>query len=130
MTPEHEMAADLLDAIWRGIPADYKSKYRRTIWQQFEDQVRSAAYTSRLPRFVNSLCQKLEALPGKGADERVRIDAVLNAGSDRELLKLLRDETTVLVLMVRLRNQERQEAYRERMAEREAEFDEPLFAED
>lgn len=71
----------------------------------------------------------MAATPGKNEDERERVDEVLNAGKDRELLKLLRDETTVLVLMVRLRNQERKEAYEERMAEREAEFDEPLFAE-
>ena len=130
MTPDHEKAAELLYIIWRGVAADYKSRYRRTIWQQFEDQVRSAAYTSKLGTFVNSLCLKLTASIGRRAEERERANEILNCGQDRQLLKLLRDETTLLVLMVRVRNQERQEAWEARQAEIEAEeaaMEEPLF---
>jgi len=46
------------------------------------------------------------------------------------LLKLMREETTLLVLMVRVRNQERQEEWRARQAEREAEekaMRDPMF---
>jgi hypothetical protein len=43
----------------------------------------------------------------------VLADEILNAGHDRELLKLMRDETTLVVLMVRIANQERQEEWRE-----------------
>lgn len=67
---------------------------------------------------------------GKNAEEREQAEQILNSGKDRELLKLLRDETALLVLMVRLRNQERKEAWEAKQAEREAEevaMANPLF---
>ena len=56
-------------------------------------------------------------------------ETVLNSGKDRELLKLLRDETTLIVLMLRVRNQERNEQAREKYKERElrGQFPEDLF---
>ena len=111
MTPEQEKAAELLDIVWRGIPSDYKSRYRMNIWQQFEDNIRSAAYTSSLGKFVNSLCQKLGASIGRNAEDREAAQIILNSGNDRALLKLLRDETTLLVLLVRVANQERREEW-------------------
>ena len=107
----HKMAADLLMVVWRSIPADLKSRYRRTIWRQFEDQIRSAAYTSSLGKFVNSLCLKLGANLGRNQAERDRAEAILNSGQDRELLKAFRDETTLLVLMVRVENQKRRDEW-------------------
>jgi len=122
-----EMAADLLEVVWRGVPRDYKSRYRMSIWQQFEDNVRSAAYTANLGKFVNSLCAKLQASVGQRDEERARAEEILNSGNDRALLKLLRDETTLLVLMVRVRNQQRQEKWRtarEEAIDMEKQFDE------
>lgn len=130
MTPDHEKAAELLWIVWKGVPADYKSRYRRTIWKQFEDNVRSAAYTSKLGTFINTLCLKLRATVGKRIDERERAEQILNSGDDRALLKLMREETTLLVLMVRLHNQERKKEFELRRAEREAEeivMEDPLF---
>lgn len=130
MTPDHEKAAELLWIVWKGVPADYKSRYRRTIWKQFEDNVRSAAYTSKLGTFINTLCLKLHATVGKRIDERERAEQILNSGDDRALLKLMREETTLLVLMVRLHNQERKKEFELRRAEREAEeivMEDPLF---
>ena len=111
-----EQATDLLWTVWRGIPPDYKSRYRRNIWQQFEDRVRSAAYTSNLGKFVNSLCLSLGATVGRASIDRETADKVLNSGNDAILLKLLRDETTLIVLKVRLRNEQAQQVYKERRA--------------
>lgn len=105
-------AAALLMAIWRGTPADFKSRYRMTIWTQFENQVRSAAYTNNLAKFINQLCLKLNADPGKNADDRAEVEHVANAGNDRAILKLLRDETTLIVLMVRVANQEKSDEWK------------------
>lgn len=116
----HQRAAALLDVIWRGIPAAYKSRYRRNIWQQFEDNVRSAAYTSNLGKFVNSLCQNL-SVAIYGADDIELANDALREGSDKTLLKLMREETTLLVLMVRLRNQERREEWKAKRAESKTE---------
>lgn len=104
-----EKATNLLHILWRGVPRDYKSRYRRNIWQQFEDQVRSAAYTSNLARFTNVLCQKLQVVV-RQKDAEV-LEQILSSGEDKVLLKLMRQETTLLVLRVRLRQQEAREKY-------------------
>jgi hypothetical protein len=120
MEEKHQKAADLLGLIWKGTPAEYKSRYRRTIWQQFEDQVRSAAYTSNAGKFLNSLCLKLGADLGTNAEDRVQTNQILGSIDGRELLRLLREETTLIVLMVRVANQGRQEEARARREENEA----------
>jgi len=113
----HQRAAALLDVIWRGIPTNYKSRYRRNIWRQFEDNVRSAAYTSNLGKFANSLCQNLGVEFRNGDDIETANDA-LREGDDHAMLKLMREETTLLVLMVRLRNQERREQWEAEQVEK------------
>lgn len=90
---------------------DYKSRYRRNIWQQFEDNIRSAAYTSDLGKFLNVLCLKLNANIGHTNEDRVRAEVILHEADARDLLKRFREETTLLVLMVRVANQERREAW-------------------
>ena len=105
----HETAADLLEAIWQGMSSEYKSRYRRTIWGQFENTVRAAAYTNNLGKFINSLCLKINSqIPGK---HTARVNEILKSGDDKAMLKLLRDETTYHVLIVRVRNQERREQF-------------------
>jgi hypothetical protein len=57
---------------------------------------------------------------------------LLNAGNDGALLRLMRDETMLLVLMVRVRNQRAQDKYKERQAEQErfeTALGSPLFEE-
>jgi len=121
----YQRATALLDVIWRGIPTNYKSRYRRNIWQQFEDNVRSAAYTSNLGKFVNLLCLNL-GVEFHGGDDIETANDALREGADRTMLKLMREETTLLVLMVRLRNQERREQWETEQAEREQEATESL----
>lgn len=108
-----QQAIELLAILWRGMPADYKSRYRMNIWDQFRDQIRSAAYTSSLDRCISSLCQKLNCDIGRNADDRERAEEILNSADDRAILKLLRDETTVLVLHVRVANQARRKEWEE-----------------
>lgn len=104
-----EIAAGLLAPLWRGIPSGYKSRYARNIWQQFEDNVRSAAYTSRLSVWYDTLCRKLSIEVRR--DDTAAVQAVLQAGQDKAVLKALRDETALLVLLVRVANEERKAAY-------------------
>lgn len=100
-----ELATGLVAPLWRGIPADYKAKYARTIWEQFENQIRSAAYTSRLPHFIQRITTRLGIIIR--SDDVESVTAILNSGRDREALKALRDEATYLVLLVRVQNEER-----------------------
>lgn len=46
-----------------------------------------------------------------------KAEEILNSGNDKALLKLYRDETTLIVLMVRVRNQERREAWETKQKE-------------
>lgn len=114
----------MLVAVWRGIPSSYKSRYRRDIWQQFEDNIRSAAYTNNLGKFIDSLCLNLN-IKIRGADVEL-INGILQESDDKALLKLIREETTLLVLMVRLWNQERREEWEALRTEREIEEQESL----
>jgi hypothetical protein len=105
----HEIAADMLEVIWRGVGNEYKSKYRQTIWQQFENVIRGSSYTNNLGRFINTVCLKFDVqIQVKDVGQ---LENILNSGQDKSLLKILRDETTLIVLMVRVRSQKQREAY-------------------
>jgi hypothetical protein len=84
-------------------------KYARSIWSQFEDNLRSAAYTSSLSKFLGAVCQRLGI--EVSAKELGLVDEVITSGEDRDVLGKLRNETTYLVLLVRLRNEERKEEF-------------------
>lgn len=102
MTEQHSKLAALLLAIWKGIPKGYKSRYRRNIWQQFEERIVVAAYTNSLTKFVNNLCSTFEGSIGVTADDRAAALDIVAELDGRSSLKLLREETALLVTMVRV----------------------------
>lgn len=107
---EYHQALRLLIPLWRNLDAAYKQKYARNIWEQYQNQIRSAAYTATLSKFVNSLCSKLQIhVDVKSAPDVV---AVIGGGEDRRILKQLREESSTLVLMVRLENEKRKDEWR------------------
>lgn len=110
----HEELADrLLTPLWRGIDPDYKRKYARGIWQQWEDNLRSAAYTAKLSMFLSKITTRLAIDIHK--DDTESVAGVIQSGDDKAVLKMLRDETTLLVLLVRVANEERKEKAKKRM---------------
>jgi len=111
MTHE-QLATDLLTPLWRGISPDYKKRYVYGIWQQFEDNLRSAAYTAKLSTFLAKITQRLGI--AIFADDTEKVAAVMQCGEEKAILKMLRDETTLLVLLVRVANEERKEKARQR----------------
>ena len=108
ITEEHERVAALLYAIWRGIPNDYKSRYRRNIWQQFEDRIRSKAYTSNLGEFINSLCLSF-GVKVSNEGRVLMMDVLEKLTDDHAVLKMLREETLLLVMLVQETNEQRQD---------------------
>lgn len=120
-TSLYDQAKTLLVPIWRGIPTSYKRRYRRTIWQQFEDQLRSAAYTSNLSKMVSSLCSRLGV--ELHTDTVAQVTSVVQSGLDRPLLKLMREEATTCTLLVRLENEERKAEWEARERARALEED-------
>jgi hypothetical protein len=109
-----KIAHDLLKPLWQGIPAEYKSRYSYSIWRQFEDNIRSAAYTSRLSLFLSRITERLGIQIADRYADAVR--SVIESGEDRDVLRALREDTTLLVLMVRVENEERLEKKRKRKA--------------
>lgn len=98
-------APRLLTPLWRGIPGDYKSKYAREIWRQFEDNVKAAAHTITLSQFLSAICSRLQ-IALREADVPA-VAEIVRGGHDRALLRFLREETTTAVLLVRLENEQR-----------------------
>jgi len=100
-----DIARDLLGPLWRGISSDYKSKYMRNIWEQFENNICSAAYTARLPKFMQHMRRRLGLIPR--AEDLDALHRILNCGQDKAVLAALRGETAYLVLLARIENDER-----------------------
>lgn len=110
MTEMHDLATALLWPIWQGLDAEYKAKYRTSIWRQYEDQVRSAAYTTTLSLFLSRICSRLNVTLRDDALDTVR--AIVSGGHDRDVLRILRDESAYCVTVIRLQNDERKAARR------------------
>lgn len=109
---EYHSALTLLIPLWRGLEPAYKQKYARNIWEQFESNIRAAAYTSSVSKFYNALCLKLEIV--LTAHDLPAIFAGITTQDERRLLRQLRDETATLVLMVRVENEKRKEEWKAR----------------
>ncbi len=84
-----------------------------TIWEQFENEIRAAAYTSNLATFISRLCGRLGANVGCNDEERAAAELIMRTVDDRDVLKLLREQTTYLVLLVRIDNQASREEWLE-----------------
>ncbi len=78
----------------------------------------AAAYTDSLAKWLNTLCARMSvSIPGRNEQDRARLEAILNSGQDRALLKLLREQTQLLVLMVRVSQQTKKDEAAARAAE-------------
>jgi len=107
MTQER-VAELLLWPLWRSVTDDYKSRYKRDVWEHFENAVRSAAYTGKLRTYLTNFQGRI---PCDIQAQYMRdILSIVESGCDEDILNWLRDETTYLIMLVRIRNQERKEA--------------------
>ena len=82
------------------------------IWTQFEENIKAAAMTNSLKRFLNYLCSKFEI--NIRNDNVTEVLNIINGLDDKNALIELRTDTTFLVLLVRYENQEKQMDYKER----------------
>ena len=102
------LVAGLLTPIWRSIDSDYKRKYSMTIWSQFEGAIKACARERAMPLVLEKLCKKL---PVEISTEHAEaIAAVVTSPDGAALLKLMRTEAALLVVMVRLENEARKPA--------------------
>ena len=77
--------------------------------RSYYDAVRSAAYTGSLTTYLANFQQRIPTL--LEAQYMKDIKSVIDTRCDAEILNWLRDETTYMVMLVRLQNQDRKEAY-------------------
>jgi len=104
------LCVDLAWALWRGMDSDYKRKYAMVIWDQFQARLAGEAMaTSNLGQYVNSLCSKL-GVTFRAYDVQP-VDRVLSSGEDRAILRVMREETALVVVKVRLLNEARKEQW-------------------
>lgn len=112
LEPIHELARAIAGPMWRGIPREYKTKYALNIWAQFENNLRSAAYTTNLRRFVDTVCARLQI---SILDRDVAaFNAAVQSGRDKELLRVFRAEPVFITLLVREDNDQRREQQKAR----------------
>jgi hypothetical protein len=93
-----EQARDLVLAVWRRI--DHESitpKRRKGIYDELASKIRSAALTSDLSRFVEGLARKFDV---RALSDQKVLNIVKN-GNHNLILDTLRNETTMIVLMLR-----------------------------
>lgn len=102
-----EITNDLLIPIWQGLDPDYKRKYSMKIWDQFQNNLLSAAYTNNLSKFLQKITARLPVQISETNTEKVR--AICESSADGEILKAIRENTALLVLKVRVANEERKE---------------------
>lgn len=111
MITQEQVADKLLWPLWRCVTDDYKSRYKREIWDHFENAVRSAAYTGSLRTYLANFQARIPVTLQQQYMKSIR--EVVDANCDSTILDWLRDETTYMVMLVRLANQDRREAFEE-----------------
>lgn len=107
-----QLGEELLFPLFRCLDDGYKKKYVKDVWEQFENNIRAAAYTSRLTKFFENITRSMPITLERQYAEQVL--QIIQSGFDEDVLTWLRNETTYLVLLARMKNEERKEAFKNR----------------
>ncbi len=99
----------LVWGLWESVNRDYKQQYVRDIWNHFENALRSASYTGSLKIFLTNFQKRIPSEIKTEAQKDI-VD-IINMNKDLEILNILRNETSYLVLLVRLENQAKKEEF-------------------
>lgn len=118
MNEDQQAGVNLLMILHRSMDWDVWGSKRLKYWDVFQENVAAAAYTNSLAKWLDRFCQRMSVTtPGRNDGDRDALNAILNSGHDKALLKVLRDETQLLVLSVRVAQQEKKEAREHALAE-------------
>lgn len=109
MVTQELVAEKLLWGLWRCVSDDYKKKYKKDVWEHFENAIKSGAYTGSLKVFLTNFQKRLPV--DLQAQYTKDIISIIETNQDDQILDWLRSETTYLVMIVRLKNQDKKEAY-------------------
>lgn len=109
---QQQVGEELLFPLFRCLDEGYKKRYVKDVWEQFENNIRAAAYTSRLTKFFENITRSMPiTLERQYAEEVLKI---VQSGFDDDVLTWLRNETTYLVLLARMKNEERKEEFKKK----------------
>lgn len=112
---QEAVAKMLLWGLWRSIDESYKEHYFLDVWDHFENAIRAASYTDSLKKFLSTIKQRIPIVIQ--SQYQVDILSIVNSGHDEQVLNWLRNETTYLVMVCRVMNQERKEEFKEKKEE-------------
>ncbi len=108
MTRE-DVADNLLWGLWRCIEDSYKDKYFKDVWANFENAIRSASYTDNIAIFLDNIKTRIPiTMELQYLDD---IKKVIDENNDEEILGWIRNESMYMMMLVRIRNQERKELF-------------------
>lgn len=115
MTETQQMALDLVLILHRSMDWEVWRPKILKYWSVLQEAVAASAYTNNLAAWLNSVCSQMSiTTPGATADDRARLEAILNAGEDRAVLRCLRTETQFIVVSARVATEARRAEYRAR----------------
>lgn len=113
LTPEQQAAIDIAQIGWRNIDWETWGRYRRQVWEQYTERLRLAATTtSNLSRFWSVLSAAMGIGQPQRPEDRVRLRELLGRSDARDILHVLRHETEIVVLAVRIASDDRKEQRR------------------
>ncbi|MCX7880852.1 MAG: hypothetical protein N2517_09360 [Ignavibacteria bacterium] len=98
---------NLIYPLWVSIEKEYKIRYKRNIWAQFESVLRSSTYVASLQRFMEKFVRYLPCMISSEYVEKLK--TISELGYDREILKEIREKTAYYVLLVRSKVQKEKE---------------------
>jgi hypothetical protein len=112
-----ERAADIVLAVWRRVDKGGMAKSRLYgIYDELNSKIRSAALTSDLVRFTENLGRSF-GIRDLADTTLLELVTLLGPDDHRAVLDALRNETSFVVLEVRLKSEEKREAYEQRQRE-------------
>ena len=104
------VADDMLWALWRGVSDEYKERYKKDVWEHFENAVKAASYTDKTTIFVENFKKRLPCIIQQ--QHQKDLIKIIKSGQDYKILDWLRSETTYMVLLTRVKNEQRKESFK------------------
>lgn len=97
-----DKARDLVMAVWKSIDhGSMGANRRKGIYDELASKIRSAALTSSLSEFLESLCRKFEVRSICG-QHLLSVDSIMKSDSAPRVLEIIRSEPSLIVVMLRL----------------------------
>lgn len=118
MINQEIIANSLLWPLWRCVADDYKDKYKKDVWEHFENAVKSASYTGNMKVFLGNFQKRIPV--DLHPEYTTEILMVIESNHDEQILNWLRTESTYMVMIVRLKNQDRKIEFTKKQAELDA----------